>query len=108
MKKLTDNFMKQQQNKKPLDKTYIILYSISAGSTISIFKSTKMENKNLKNNQVINESLFLSAHNQSEPKKITLQEFIKKHRSSKTYKEEITFNWVHLASTENTYWEMLN
>lgn len=63
-----------------------------------------MENKNLKNNQVINESLFLRTQPQSEPKKITLQEFIKKHRSSKTYKEDITFNWVHLASTENTYW----
>lgn len=98
----------RKQNKKPLDKIYIILYSISAGSTISIFKRTEMENKNLKNNQVINESLFLSTCKQSEPKKITLDEFIKKHRSSKTYKEEITFNWVHLASTENTYWELLN
>ena len=67
-----------------------------------------MENKNLKNNQVINESLFLSACKQSEPKKITLGEFIKKHRSSKTYKEEIIFNWLHLASAKNTYWEMLN
>jgi len=67
-----------------------------------------MNNGNLKNNQVINESLFLSTCKQSEPKKITLEEFIKKHRSNKTYKEEITFNWVHLASIENTYWELLN
>ena len=67
-----------------------------------------MENKNLKNNQVINESLFLSTHNQSEPKKITLEEFIKKHRSSKTYKEEIIFNWLHLASYDYDTWELLN
>ena len=67
-----------------------------------------MENKNLKNEQVINESLFLRTQPQSEPKKITLQEFIKKHRSSKTYKEEITFNWVHLASYDYDTWELLN
>lgn len=67
-----------------------------------------MNNGNLKNNQVINESLFLSTCKQSEVKKITLEEFIKKHRNSKTYKEELTFNWVNLASYDYDNWEILN